>query len=224
MLRSQPSLNIILSDPKINNLEKVLLCIRRNTDCGDSALYDKFAFRNGSDIECAKQSSNVGGAATWAQLTTVGTSYNGLKYVKCRYLSEPVPTEIPVLIKPYHFRHIKQLTSSCFEDSDPRYIKEYEYDGIADKGLSDSNSVCPGAWLNSNTQFIIGLDFRAGPKGALNSGISLSRSNLEIELDMVDNGTARTTDYTVDYYMISGSMLHVYTSGIVLRYIRFNVA
>ena len=179
---TQNVLSLTLSDPKINFLEKVLLCIRRTTDCGDSALYDKFAFRNGSDIECAKQASNVGDAATWAQLTTVGTTYNGLKYVKCKYLSEPVPTEIPVVIKPYHFRHIKQLTASCFEDADPKNIKEYEYDGVADAGISTLNSICPGAWLNSNTQFIIGLDFRAGPKGALNLVFHLLVVTLRLNL------------------------------------------
>ena len=50
---TQNVLSLTLSDTKINNLEKVILCIRRTTDCGDSALYDKFVFRNGSHIECA---------------------------------------------------------------------------------------------------------------------------------------------------------------------------
>ena len=93
---------------------------------------------------------------------------------------------------------LKNLPHPALKILISKNLKEFEYDGIADSGMSTSNSICPGAWLNSNTQFIIGLDFRAGPKGALNSGISLARSNLEIELDMVDNPTT-ATNYQLYY-------------------------
>ena len=45
------TLNINIFNPKINDLEKMIIVCRRNTDVADQALYDKFAFRNGSDTE-----------------------------------------------------------------------------------------------------------------------------------------------------------------------------
>jgi hypothetical protein len=68
--------------------------------------------------------------------------------------------------------------------------------------------------LNSNTQFIVGIDLRSAPAYTLTPGISISRGNFEITLDMNTSATtARSTDMTVDCYLICGSMFQLTTGG-----------
>ena len=50
---SQNTLDINIDDQNINDLQKILVCIRKESECGDSALYDAFIFRNMSDQEIA---------------------------------------------------------------------------------------------------------------------------------------------------------------------------
>jgi hypothetical protein len=210
---SQTSLNLVIDDKRINDLQKVIICFRKTADCADNALYDLFAFRNCSDIEVAVAGSGVGSAATFAQLLAVSTGYNGLKKISCRFLGENVPFE-PITVFPTAFDTVKKATASCFEDPSITNFKSYEYEGLADSGFLSTSSNSQNVWLNSNTQFIVGIDLRSAPAYTLTPGISISRGNFEITLDMNTSATtARSTDMTVDCYLICGSMFQLTTGG-----------
>jgi hypothetical protein len=236
---TQNSINISVNMPQYQNLERILITSRFTSDTNQVCTRDKNFFRNGSDIFLGGQrnsstntqtqtptfnyssgnlayavdgSSNVltnpatapSGGLLWAS-----RNYNGLHKIQVKWMSEQLIKESDYLyMSPWNFKKIKNLTKECFTKQQQAdcELHSYLYEGL------DPNTY---AWINENSQFVIGLPF-TNVAGAELNGISLSKSACDIYLWTNTSNSApnRMNDLTEDVYIIVQGVLRWNLEGV----------
>ena len=208
--KTQNTLDITLDEKNVQNLERVILCFRRQIDTNNTSNTDRYALRNGSDAEIPTGGTYIasGSIANTATLMSCATNYNGVHKITVKWLSENLINGDAIYCRPYHFHKLKELASTQFVDKKLTNLQSYTYEGI------DYNT---NLWLNSNTQWFIGLDFRTCI-GSEMSGISLAKGPIDIILEMKTSGNvpARTNDLSVDAFMFCGSVAKCFLGGITV--------
>ena len=221
-LVTQSMINVQINRPDFQYLERILVVSRRTPDTNQVSTCDKYVLRNGSDVDIGTYGStvnytngtiayavdssnniitnpatNIAGGVLW-----VSHNYNGLFKAQLKWLSEDLVRESDfIYMGPYRFRNVKDWTRECFAKSEHHQceLQSYQYEGI------DPTTF---AWMNSNTQFILGFGFTS-VKGAEMANISLSKSMLDIYLytNTTNNVPTRTTDITLDVFLMVGGVL-----------------
>lgn len=213
---TQTSMTISITDPRITNLEKVIIAVRRVADCALNANYDNYMLRNMSSvyfsgtttIGCPTNGSSAASAYSSSSSLAVSTTYNGIWRISGRWAQEQLPVEDWLYIKPYHFDVIKHFANTVFETPEgENTLSKYFYEGI------DPST---GIFQNANTEFFIGFDLRTC-RGAEKSGISISKSPLNLTIEQITTGgVTNTMDYQLDTYLMDGRELNVKSQGITV--------
>jgi hypothetical protein len=201
---TQTSTTISLNDVGITNLEGAVFMFRPTASVGNSGGgYDPFFFRTMSSGFIADGSS--ANPPTGAQRTAVGVwstqgsgtiAYNGVSQVSCRYMSEQLISEQITYILPYQFARMKESLAGLFHDPSDTHISKSFFEGLDQDGF----------YTNVNPAFCIALNFTS-VDGAEKAGISLAKSPCDVTFTI--NGSAGTTDYQIDYFLLIGATLHV---------------
>ncbi len=197
-------MTITVDKRNINNLQKLLICFRRSNDSSSNATTDAYVLRTLDDAELG----NTTALPTFSNFSTALQNYNGLHKVQLYWQQRRLPQDDFIYIHPYGFQKIKDFCADAFGDSRKENIQSYLYDGIETKGT------WAGVWMNCNTQFFLGFSFETVPRAEM-SGLSLVKSNLDIQLETKGGTTpARTNATNMSFFLIAGSKCIVSPTGI----------
>lgn len=218
---TQNQITLTINDPRITDLQKVALVIRTVNDSGQNATYDKFMFRTMCtkylDTATGGTSAYAGGAAsgiTAANNIAVGQSYDGLWRVSARYAQEPIPYEDYLYLAPYHFDVAKRFAGEVFEtENGENNLQLFQYDGI---DVPTASTTAVPYYQNCQTQFFIGFDFRC-IRGAEGSGLNISKSPLDITLELKQAHASTDNSYQVDAFLLVGSAVNCKIGGISIK-------
>jgi hypothetical protein len=213
---TQTSMTISVTDPRITNLEKIVMVFRRVADCALNSNYDNFMFRTMSSvffggtttIMCPTNGSSAASAFSSSSSLAVSTTYNGIWRISGRWSQEQIPVEDWLYVKPYHFDVVKHQANSVFETPEgENTLDKYTYEGV---------DTTTGMFNNSNTDFFLGFDLRT-LRGAEKSGISIAKSPLDLTLETkTSGGVTNTTDYQIDVFLLDGRALNVKSAGVTV--------
>jgi hypothetical protein len=197
-------MTITVDKRNINNLQKLLICFRRVPDSSNNSNADAYVLRSLDDTELA----NTTYPPAFSDFSTAMQGYNGLHKVQLYWQQRRLPQDDFIYIHPYGFQKVKDFCADAFGDSRKENIQSYLYDGIETKGT------WKGVWMNCNSQFFLGFSFETVPRAEM-SGLSLTKSNLDIQLE-TKGGTSptRTNAANMSLFLIAGSKCVVSPTGI----------